>query len=244
MLESVATHSKSQAMRTVGLSCEGRRLRVRAASPKEDRAEQVSDKVLTLPNIISVIRLCFVPVYAILLAQGYDILATIVFAVAAGTDWIDGQIARRTNSVSRVGRLLDPAVDRILMISGVLGVFLLGRIPLWIIVFVVARDLLFLVGGAVLLERYRIRVPVIYVGKVATTLLFLGFAGMLLNIPQLPGLGIVDAAWLPGLNANTCSWGIWFLYAGLLLSVFTTAHYCVAAYTQLSAARERERRKL
>lgn len=202
--------------------------------------ERVSDKIFTMPNLVSVARLCLVPVFALLLACGFDVLAMIAFVVAAGTDWVDGQIARRTNSVSRVGQLLDPAVDRILMIAGVLGVFLVGRVPLWMIVFVVTRDLLLLVGSAVLLKRYRIRVPVIYPGKVATTLLFVGFAGMLLNVPQLPGLGIVEASWLPGLNADPCSWGIWFLYAGLILTCFTTVYYCLAAWLRLRAARREQ----
>ncbi len=63
------------------------------------------------------------------------------------------------------------------MITGVLGVFLVGRIPLWVIVVVVLRDAYLLIGGAWLLSRYRIRVPVIYLGKFATTFLFIGFAG-------------------------------------------------------------------
>lgn len=201
--------------------------------------EQVSSKILTAPNVISFLRLCLVPVYALLLYAGYDIAATLVFAFAAGTDWVDGQLARRTHQVSKLGQLLDPTVDRILMIAGVAGVFLTGRVPAWIIVFVLARDALLLIGGAVLLKRYGIRVAVIYPGKVATTLLFVGFAGMLLNVPQIPGLGIVDVSWLPGLNGYPCSWGIWFIYAGLALALITTIYYCARALSELRAVRLR-----
>lgn len=199
-------------------------------------AEQVSDRIFTVPNAISFVRLCLVPVFLVLLLDGYDVMATFLYALAAGTDWIDGQIARRTNAVSRLGQLLDPAVDRILMIAGVCGLFLVGRLPLWIIVVVLARDLLLLVGGAVLLKRFRVRVAVIFPGKVATTLLFVGFAGLLLNWPLVPGLGLVDASWLPGLNAPSCSWGIWFVYAGLALALVTTAYYVVAALRKARAA--------
>lgn len=199
--------------------------------------EPVSTRVLTVPNVISFIRLCMVPVYLVLLLNGHDIPATILFAVAAGTDWIDGQIARRTHQVSRVGQLLDPAVDRILMIAGVAGVFLTGRVPLWVIVFVVARDLLLLVGGAILLKRFGIRVPVIYPGKVATTFLFVGFAGLLLNMPVLDGLGLVDVSWLPGLNDTASSWGIWFVYAGVALATCTTIYYCAEALRMLREKR-------
>lgn len=73
------------------------------------------------------------------------------------------------------------------MISGVLGLFFVGRLPLWIIVVVVARDLIMLVGGSYLLSRWKVRVPVIYLGKFSTTCLYIGFAGILLNAPLLSG---------------------------------------------------------
>ncbi len=202
--------------------------------------EEVSSKILTIPNLISFIRLCMVPAYLVLLLQGFNLIATILFAAAAATDFVDGQVARRTHSVSKLGQLLDPAVDRILMITGVLGIFLVGRLPLWVIVVVVARDLLLLVGGAWLISRYKIRVAVIYPGKVATTLLFVGFAGLLLNWPLLPGLGVCDISWLPGFNADAVSWGIWFVYAGLVLALGTTAYYCLTAWRRLREVRAAE----
>lgn len=199
--------------------------------------EEVSNRIFTVPNVISFIRLCLVPVFFVLLFNGFDLAATLLFAIAAGTDWVDGQIARRTHQVSRLGQLLDPAVDRILMISGVVGLFAVGRLPLWIILIVIARDLLLLGGGAYLLKRWHTRVAVIYPGKVATTLLFVGFAALLLNWPILQGLDMVDAAWLPGFNFEPYSWGIWFVYAGLLLALATTAYYVVAALIKIREAK-------
>lgn len=186
---------------------------------------EASDKIFTIPNLLSTIRLCMIPVFLWLLFNDCNLPATIVFAVAASTDWVDGQVARRTNSVSKLGQLLDPFVDRLLMISGVLGLFLVGRLPLWIIVFVVARDLIMLAGGSYLISRWRVRVPVIYLGKIATTCLYVGFAGILLDAPLLEGLGIVDATWLPGLCSGAYSWGFWFAYVGLALCVITTTYY-------------------
>ena len=223
------------------LFCSGKELPGVVSEAQQHADQQVSTKIFTVPNVISFVRLCLVPVYLVLLFHGHNIAATLLFALAAGTDWIDGQIARRTNQVSKLGQILDPAVDRILMIAGVAGVFLVGRIPLWIIVFVIVRDLLLLIGGGILLKRCGIRVAVIYPGKVATTLLFVGFAGLLLNMPLLPGLGIVDVAWLPGLNDVACSWGIWFLYTGLVLALFTTLYYCATALRMLREAISRER---
>ena len=197
--------------------------------------EPVSDRILTLPNVISVIRLCLVPLYLALLMGGQDLAAAVTFAVAAGTDFLDGQIARRTHTVSKLGQLLDPTVDRVLMITGVLGVFLVGRLPLWIILVVVLRDALLLGGGSWLLFKRGIRVPVIYPGKFATTFLFVGFAGLVLNAPLVPGLGLTDASWLPGFTAAPVSWGIWFIYGGLILAIGTTVYYLWAALRALKA---------
>ena len=204
------------------------------------KTEAVTNRIFTSPNVISFIRLCMVPVYMVLLLNGYDLLATFMFALAAGTDWIDGQLARRTNCVSKLGQLLDPAVDRILMSCGVIGLMLVGRLPIWIVVVVLGRDLLLLVGGAYLLKRYHERVAVIYPGKVATTFLFVGFAGLLLNMPLIGGLGWFEASWLPGFGSEACSWGIWFVYAGLLLGLFTTLYYVLAGYRKMQKARRLE----
>lgn len=198
--------------------------------------EQVTNRIFTLANVISFIRLCMVPAYFVFLLEGHDLLATFLFALAASTDFVDGQIARRTHTVSRLGQLLDPAVDRILMIAGVVGLLLVGRLPLWVIVVVVARDL-FLLCGAAFLLRYKKRVAVVFPGKVATTLLFVGFAGLLLNFPFVPGLGICDISWLPGLNAEQVSWGIWFVYAGLALALATTALYVYRGWQALQEGR-------
>ena len=201
---------------------------------------EVSSKIVTIPNILSFIRLCMIPVFLVLLFNGINLAATLVFAVAASTDWVDGQVARRTNSVSKLGQLLDPFVDRLLMISGVIGLLIIGRLPIWIVLVVVLRDLLMLCGGSYLLSRWKVRVPVIYLGKVATTFLYIGFAGILLNAPLLQGLGLVQWGWLPGFSGDPYSWGFWFAYIGLVLCVATTAYYVVAGVKGMNAARKAE----
>lgn len=185
----------------------------------------VSDKILTLPNAITFIRLCMVPLFFMILVSGRDALAATIYAIAAATDCLDGQIARRTGSVTKLGQLLDPAVDRLLMIFGVFGLLIVGRLPLWIILFVLCRDLYLLWGGWRLLNKYHSRIPVVFAGKVATTLLFVGFTGLLLSAPLVPGLGVAPFSWLPGFNAEPCSWGIWFVYFGLAFSVYTLIYY-------------------
>lgn len=193
------------------------------------------NKVITVPNVISFIRLCLIPLFILLLMHGHNVASAIVFAVAAASDFVDGQVARRTHSVSRVGKILDPAIDTLLMVTGVLATFFIDRVPLWMVIIVFAREAFLLLGGAVLLRKFSIQVPVIYPGKVATTLLFLGFAAMLLYAPSFAGPGVVSASWLPGFNSDITSWGIYFIYIGIVLQIGVTIYYCVDAYRRLSA---------
>lgn len=207
---------------------------------KNPEEYEVSNKIFTLPNLLSFIRLCMIPAFLILLLNGYNLIATIVFAIAASTDWIDGQVARRTNSVSKLGQLLDPFVDRFLMISGVVGLLLVGRLPVWIVLVVVLRDVFMLAGGSYLLTRWKVRVPVIYAGKIATTLLYVGFAGVLLNMPLFEGLGLVSVSWLPGFSYDVYSWGFWFVYAGLIMLIGTTTYYVIKGFQGMKAAQRSE----
>ena len=185
----------------------------------------VSTKIFTIPNVISFIRLCLIPIAFTLLLKGEDLASGIIFGVAAATDFLDGQIARRTNTVTRLGQMLDPAVDRFLMIFGVIGLLIVGRLPLWIVLFVFIRDILLLAGGAFLKLSVDRRVPVVYPGKVATTFLFIGFCALIVNVPVCQGLGIVSASWLPGFSYGPYGWGIWFVYIGLVIALCTTVYY-------------------
>lgn len=204
-------------------------------------ADEPIDRILTVPNIISFLRLCLIPVFIVLLVKDKNVAATAVFAFAALTDCIDGYIARHFNQVSKLGQLLDPTVDRLLMISGAIGLIIVGRLPIWIVVLVLVRDVALLLGGSWLLEKWQIRVPVIYAGKVCTTILFTGFAFLLLNWPLMAGLGWTSVSWLPGFNAAMSSVGIWLVYAGLLLGVFTTSYYVIKGALALRDAKARTR---
>lgn len=197
----------------------------------------VTSQVFTIPNIITFIRLCLIPVFFVVLLNGNDIAASVLFAVTALTDSLDGYLARATHSVSKLGQILDPFVDRLLMVSGALGLIIIGRLPIWIVILVLLRDAFLVGGGTWLLMKWHVRIPVVFAGKVATTLLFTGFAGLLLNLPRMQGLGWVGAGWLPGFNAAVCSWGIWFVYAGLIVGAFTTIYYVVRAVRALKAAK-------
>lgn len=209
----------------------------------ENRNEQyeASDKILTAPNVISFIRLLLVPFYLSLLFDGERVWALVVFIIAAASDFIDGQVARRTNQVSKLGKLLDPAIDTILMFTGVIGVVAIGDLPIWVAIYIIAREAFLLIGGAVLISRYDVRVPVIYPGKFATTFLFAGFAGMFLGTPVLNGLGVIPVSWLPGFNNDAYIVWVWLIYLGIALQIIVTVYYCWKAYVLLKNRTENAR---
>lgn len=204
-----------------------------ALTKKKNEEYEASDKIFTAPNVVSFIRLLLVPVYLFLLFHDERVWALVIFVVAAASDFIDGQIARRTNQVSKLGKLLDPAVDTVLMFTGVIGVVVVNGLPVWFAIYIIAREAFLLIGGAILLTKFDVRVPVIYPGKFATTFLFAGFAGMFLGAPVLEGLGIADVSWLPGFSNDAYIVWVWLIYLGIALQIVVTVYYCWKAYVLL-----------
>lgn len=142
---------------------------------------QVSDRVLTVPNILSLLRLVGVPFFLWLVLAEYDGAAVLVLVVSGFTDWLDGQIARKFGQMSRVGQLLDPAVDRLYILATLIGLTIRGVVPIWLTVALVARDV-FLATTLPVLRRHGYGpLPVHFLGKAATFNLLAGFPLLLLG---------------------------------------------------------------
>jgi len=142
--------------------------------------EQVSDRVLTVPNLISFGRLALVPVFAVLIVQGQDVWALGVLAFSGATDWLDGLIARRFHQVSRLGQLLDPAADRLFILVTLLGLAWRDVVPLWLVIVLVSRDALLACLLPVLARHGYGPLPVHFAGKAGTFALLYAFPLLLL----------------------------------------------------------------
>ena len=154
---------------------------VPGGSPPVVDRETLPDRVWTLPNALSVLRLLGVPLFLwLLLGPEADGWALTVLAVSGFTDWLDGKLARWLDQSSRLGALLDPAADRLYVVSTLVALALRGIVPLWIVVLLVGREV---VLGLALLVLRRYGYPplqVHYLGKAATFLLLYAFPGLLL----------------------------------------------------------------
>ena len=132
-------------------------------------APESTDRILTIPNALSFLRIALIPVFVWLIVDRDTTFAGLVlFGLVLATDWVDGAIARATGSVSELGKLLDPVSDRLAIAAGLVALVVRDAFPLWAALLILVRDGLVLVAGLALLSTRRVRIDVRFVGKVAT----------------------------------------------------------------------------
>ncbi len=132
------------------------------------------DRVLTLPNALTLGRLFAIPVVLVLLLAEEDVAAAVVFVLAAVTDFLDGRLARRRGGAgaSHIGMILDPVADRLMLSSVALVLAIRGLLPFFVVALLVGRDVLALVGALAFGGKIRVN----KVGKAATAVLMASIA--------------------------------------------------------------------
>lgn len=180
-------------------------------------ARTAEDRIWTVPNVLSMVRLALVPVFLVLVVSGEDALALLTLVVSSLTDYLDGWIARRFDQITRLGRILDPAADRLYIFATVIGLAFRDLVPWWLVAILVARDLMLVVLAVVLANHGYGPLPVHHLGKFATFCLFYALPLIMLG-EAFPALASASApiAWAFAL------WGA-FLYwwAGIVYAVQT-----------------------
>ncbi|MBC7549395.1 MAG: CDP-alcohol phosphatidyltransferase family protein [Cellulomonas sp.] len=189
------------------------------------REQEVSSRVLTVPNIISFARLALVPVFAVLIIQGQDVWALAVLAVSGASDWLDGLIARHFNQVTRLGQLLDPAADRLFILVTLIGLALRDVVPLWIVVVLIGRDVLLACLLPVLARHGYGPLPVHFAGKAGTFALLYAF----------PLLLLAEWSGTVGTVASALGWA--FAWWGVGLYWFAALLYFAQARTLVHSRR-------
>jgi cardiolipin synthase (CMP-forming) len=183
-------------------------------------------RILTLPNIVTLVRLACLPVFLWLLFGVEDRAAAAWLLAALGlTDWVDGYLARHLHQVSDVGKILDPVADRLLFLVGAGGILIDGSVPVWFAVIVLIRELV--VGGTtlVLAAMGARRIDVTWYGKAGTFFLMMAFPLFLASHSDLWWHEFAGfAAWCTGIP-------------GLVLSLYSAALYVPLARKALAEGR-------
>lgn len=182
----------------------------------------LSDRVVTVPNVLSVVRLLFIPLFLYLfLGLDEDGWALIVLLVSGATDWLDGKLARALDQSSRIGALLDPLVDRLSVVTTLVAFVIRGIIPWWVAAILVGRDLV-LAGTMLIYRRRKLPPPeVIYLGKAATFVIMialpvlLGSTGESAVAAVLSPLGYSLIVWGTGLYIWT---GVLYTYKAVVIA--------------------------
>ncbi|MQA35378.1 CDP-alcohol phosphatidyltransferase family protein [Modestobacter roseus] len=173
--------------------------------------DQLGDRVFTLPNALSVLRLLGVPLFLwLLLGPEADGWAVLVLMVAGFTDWADGKLARGLGQASRLGALLDPAADRLYIVATLVAFALREVVPLWVVLALLGREVVLGVTLLALRRRGWPPLQVHYLGKAATFLLLYAFPLLLLA----DGEGALASAARPVAYALTVWGGALYVLAG------------------------------
>lgn len=164
-----------------------------------------------LPNLITLARIALAPAFVLLLNDGDYLVALIVFAVAGLSDGLDGFIAKRFHYQSRLGAILDPAADKILLVSAYVMLTVLDHLPFWLVIVVVFRDLLIVGGYVVYTSMYGpVQMHPSWISKINTFMQIALVVVVLLQ--QAAGLAYPGAVQLLG-------------YVVLLTTVASGGHY-------------------
>ena len=184
------------------------------------------DRIWTVPNLVTFVRLACIPLYVwLLFGAKSQVWAAAVLAALGATDWIDGYIARRFHQVSTLGKVIDPVADRLLVVTAVITIMIHGAVPVWFGVATLAREVL--VSGAVLLlaSLGAARIDVLWVGKAGTFALMTAYPLFLVSDGT--------AGWQQAIRA--VAWIIGSV--GLLLAWMAAASYIRPARQALADGR-------
>jgi cardiolipin synthase len=182
---------------------------------EQDGVVADSHRVLTIPNIISIVRLAGVPLFLwLVLVPEADGWALAVLAVSGVSDYLDGYLARRLNQTSRLGAILDPVADRLYILSTVIALAVRDIIPWWLAILLPARDAFLWCLVPFLSTRGYSALPVHFLGKAATANLLYAFPLLLLG----DGTGVVATlakvfGWAFAIWGTALYWWAGLLYA-------------------------------
>ena len=181
----------------------------------------IRQDIFNLPNLLTLFRIFLIPVVCVLLASGTPeagIWAVVVFAVAGVTDWVDGEVARRQNLVSVTGKFLDPLADKLLVMSCLLMLVPMGRLPVWMVIIILGREItitalrgIAATEGMVMSSGEE--------GKMKTIFQMLGLTGLMAHYTYEVNFVFVVS------KVNFHALGYWLLVISVVFSIVSAVQY-------------------
>lgn len=166
------------------------------------------------------LRIAMIGVFVWLFSLSHTFWALFVFLLAGATDFLDGFIARRTGQITNFGKLMDPLADKLMLITALICLMTAGRVPLWIVLAIVVKELLMLIGGIVMLKR-GVVVYARLIGKAATALFIVAVTASFFHDQIMPYDEIL-------------------MYAAVVLSILAMVFYGKDMLTHFTRGRARE----
>ncbi|HEX9576062.1 MAG TPA: CDP-diacylglycerol--glycerol-3-phosphate 3-phosphatidyltransferase [Myxococcales bacterium] len=194
---------------------------------RKTRRERLREELLNAPNLMTLGRIACIPVFLALLSyenRRNSFLAAMVFAAAAISDWLDGWLARVSNKVTTLGKFLDPLADKIIVLSALVMLVRLGRVPVWVVVIILARELL-ISGLRTIAMSEGLEIAASRGGKWKTSLQLSGIIALMVHyhfaIDYLFGTVVTDFHTV----------GLTLLYLSLIPGIASAVDYVRAFYT-------------
>lgn len=190
-----------------------------------------------LANIVTLLRVFLTPLFVVFMVltnshSGYRYAAVGVFAFGAVTDWIDGQVARRMNIVTKFGVMVDPLADRLFIGATIITLYAMRMLPLLFLVVILGRDLLMVLGYPFIRKIDPDKVAVHWTGKFATATLFVALGCLILAPAVKTATGMGHTGSLTGFSGYSFTspgtwqfWGLWLFVVGALFSLLSAGIY-------------------
>lgn len=185
----------------------------------KDKLHDLLKDIWNVPNVLTMIRLIMVPVFAVMLMTGHSMQALVVFCLASLTDALDGYIARTCNLITSFGKLMDPLADKLLIVTAIVCQGIRGVFPWVAIVLVIIKEIWLVCGSFMMLKR-NIVVQATMVGKVSTCFFMAALIASFFH-DQLMGWWPLDAV---------------LFWIGTVLTLIAGVYYTVAGMNKVRAA--------
>jgi len=174
----------------------------------------VEGRIFNLPNSLSFLRILLIPWFLYYYHHGQLAYAIPIMIIAIVSDWFDGRVARWTNEVSEMGKIIDPLADKLCLASVAIYFLWVGELPLWFVLFAVLRDILIFLGAVYVKYRHSVVTTSLWPGKWAVGFVSMLFIVMVVPFPLFSQYPLKEL----------------FLYLSTLSLVYSFSQYCMRFY--------------